>query len=55
MFDRKKAVASVSSILSTKSGANKEFVRMEGETGDFTYYINQSEIDVKDQNNDDLG
>jgi hypothetical protein len=42
MFDRKKAVASISSILSTKSGEDKEFIRVEGETGDFAYTVNDS-------------
>ena len=40
LFDRKKAIASVSSMLSTKSGLDKEFIRLEGETGDFAYTIN---------------
>ena len=39
LFDRKRAVASVSSILSSKSGSDKEFVRIEGESGDFAYDI----------------
>jgi hypothetical protein len=37
LFDRKRAVASVSSILSTKSGS--EFIRVDSESGDFAYRL----------------
>jgi hypothetical protein len=40
MFERKKAVASISSVLSTKSGADKEFVKIESDSGEFAYTIN---------------
>jgi hypothetical protein len=40
LFDRKRAVASVSSILSSKSGTGKEFIRLQGDSGDFAYAIN---------------
>ncbi|WEK33878.1 MAG: hypothetical protein P0Y53_15420 [Candidatus Pseudobacter hemicellulosilyticus] len=53
MFDRKKAIASVSSILSTKSGEGKEFLRLENESGDFAYDIKKKK-NVKDDNDDDI-
>jgi len=55
MFDRKKAVASVSSMLSTKSGPDKDFIRVEGETGDFAYTINNNNnSDIEDGSEFDL-
>lgn len=51
MFDRKKAVASVSSMLSTKSGSDKDFIRVESVSGDFAYDINRGkEIDENEEN-----
>jgi hypothetical protein len=41
IFDRKRVVASISSMLSTKSGSDKEFIRVESDSGDFAYNINQ--------------
>jgi hypothetical protein len=40
MFERKKAVASISSMLSTKSGPDKEFSKIESDSGEFAYAIN---------------
>lgn len=59
IFDRKRAVASISSILSSKSGVEKEFLRVESESGDFAYDINNSEKQqaqsmVKEGIDDDL-
>ena len=55
MFDRKKAVASISSMLSTKSGPDKDFIRVEGETGDFAYTINRdSFLNSEDLPEDEL-
>ena len=48
MFERKKVVASISSILSSKSGDDKEFVKVESESGDFAYYINRSTDEEED-------
>jgi hypothetical protein len=50
IFDRKRAVASISSILSSKSGDNKEFIRIESESGEFAYAMNEpaSDEDVDD-------
>lgn len=42
LFDRKRVVASISSILSTKSGAGKDFVRLQNVAGDFAYDISYS-------------
>ncbi|MFL5787110.1 MAG: hypothetical protein ACJ748_03585 [Flavisolibacter sp.] len=50
MFDRKKAVASISSMLSTKSGENKAFIRVESDSGDFAYDINNIEEEDKEAN-----
>jgi hypothetical protein len=53
MFDRRKAVASISSVLSVKSGADKEFLREESDSGEFAYSINNpiaSENDDEDVN-----
>jgi hypothetical protein len=41
LFDKKRAIASVSSILSTKSGKGKTFVRTEKESGDFAYQLSK--------------
>jgi hypothetical protein len=40
MFERKKAVASISSMLSTKSGPDKEFSKVESDSGEFAYALN---------------
>jgi hypothetical protein len=53
MFDRKKAVASVSSMLSTKSGEGKEFMRVESESGDFAYDLNNKEGEPVEKENED--
>ncbi len=42
MFERKKAVASVSSVLSTKSGPGKDFLKTESDSGEYAYAINDS-------------
>lgn len=49
LFDRKRAIASISSILSSKWGADKEFLRVESESGDFAYAINRPE-QLKNEN-----
>jgi len=57
LFDRKRAVASISSILSSKSGADKEFVRVDSESGDFAYGLSKIEKEVKStdlEEDDDL-
>lgn len=41
LFDRKRAVASISSILSSKSGTGREFIRIDGEFGEFSYDLNK--------------
>lgn len=41
LIDRKRVVASISSILSSKSGEGKEFKRVESDTGDFKYIVNE--------------
>lgn len=46
IYDRKRAVASISSILSSKWGNNKEFIRMESESGDFAYGLNDKQASV---------
>lgn len=51
LFDRKRAVASISSILSSKSGPGKEFARLDGESGDFAYCISR---EGNNQKNNDL-
>lgn len=43
LFDRKRAIASISSILSLRWGGDKEFLRVESESGDFAYTINKPE------------
>lgn len=48
MFERKKVVASISSILSSKSGNDKEFIKLSSESGDFAYDINR-ETDSNDE------
>jgi hypothetical protein len=45
ILDRKKVVASISSVLSTKSGPGKEFIRVPGDSGDFAYTLNKPEED----------
>lgn len=45
LFDRKRAVASISSILSTKAGS--EFVRVDSASGDFAYRL-MNDSDHKD-------
>ena len=44
IYDRKRAIASISSVLSSKFGDGKEFGRIESESGDFAYYINDKVI-----------
>jgi hypothetical protein len=48
LFDRKRAVASISSVLSSKSGADKEFSRIESDSGDFAYAINKASTPGED-------
>ncbi len=48
IFDRKRVVASISSMLSTKSGSDKEFIRVESDSGDFAYNIN---LELNNKNN----
>jgi hypothetical protein len=43
LFDRKRAVASISSILSTKAGS--EFVRVSSDSGDFAYRLRNDNDD----------
>lgn len=43
IYDRKRAIASISSVLSNKWGAGKEFGRMQSESGDFAYFINEKD------------
>ena len=43
LFDRKRVVASISSTLSSKSGPNKEFVRVERDSGEFAYHLKPDE------------
>ena len=40
IFDRKRVVASISSILSTKSGDSREFSRVGSDSGEFAYVLN---------------
>ena len=40
IYDRKRAVASISSVLSGRWGADKEFSRTESKSGDFAYFLN---------------
>jgi hypothetical protein len=40
LIDRKRAIASISSILSTKSGNGKDFLKVENGSGDFAYVVN---------------
>jgi len=53
MFDRKKAVASISSMLSTKSGDDKEFIRVQSESGDFQYDLNSSKASTESNSEED--
>ncbi|MEP7279590.1 MAG: hypothetical protein ABI813_13150 [Bacteroidota bacterium] len=47
LIDRKRAVASISSILSSKSGEDKDFLRVESDSRDFAYVINShKEIEI---------
>jgi hypothetical protein len=43
IYDRKRAIASISSVLSNKWGPDKDFGRQQSESGDFAYYINEKE------------
>lgn len=52
LIDRKRAIASVSSILSSKSGENKDFLRVNSEFGDFAYTVNKSKYVESDKNSD---
>lgn len=40
LFERKRAIASASSVLSTKSGVGKQFIKMETGDKEFAYTIN---------------
>jgi hypothetical protein len=51
LFDRKRAVASISSILSSKSGVDKDFVRVSSDSGDFAYELSKQ---VNNKNNSEL-
>jgi|HubBroStandDraft_1064217.scaffolds.fasta_scaffold434096_1 hypothetical protein len=42
LFDRKRAVASISSILSSKSGDDKDFMRVDSESGEFAYTLSKN-------------
>jgi hypothetical protein len=53
LIDRKRAIASVSSILSSKSGGNKDFLRVDSEFGDFTYIINNQK-DLESDNHAEI-
>ncbi len=39
LYNRKKAVASISSVLSTKSGKGKKFIRKQNDIGEFIYTL----------------
>jgi hypothetical protein len=55
LFDRKRAVASISSILSTRSGS--EFVRVDSDSGDFAYRLrndNDDKVEEAEEIVDDL-
>lgn len=41
LFDRKRAIASISSILSSRWGTDKEFIRVQSDSGDFAYTVNK--------------
>lgn len=41
IYDRKRAVASISSILSSRWGEGKEFKRTQSDSGDFAYDLNK--------------
>jgi hypothetical protein len=45
LFDRKRVVASISSVLSMKSGPDKDFIRTENDAGEFAYNINRPNQD----------
>ena len=51
LFDRKRAIASISSILSSRWGADKEFIRIQSDSGDFAYTINKPEKESEIENN----
>ncbi|HET6253907.1 MAG TPA: hypothetical protein VFE32_07525 [Puia sp.] len=53
LFDRKRAVASVSSILSTKSGS--EFIRVDSESGDFAYRLRNDKNNKGNELEDPFG
>ncbi|MBP6023048.1 hypothetical protein [Ferruginibacter sp.] len=44
IYDRKRAIASISSVLSMKSGNGKEFLRSESVSGDFAYDLNKGDL-----------
>lgn len=50
LVDRKRAVASISSLLSSKSGTGKDFRRVDNESGDFAYTLNN---DTEKEKEDD--
>jgi len=52
LFDRKRAVASISSILSSKSGEDKDFMRVDSESGDFAYRVNKQRDVESDKDSD---
>lgn len=55
LFDRKRAIASISSILSTKAGS--DFVRVDSDSGDFAYRLrndNDNKRNVLEKPIDDL-
>ncbi len=55
LFDRKRAIASISSILSSRWGTDKEFIRVQSDSGDFAYTVNKIEKTGESENSvDDL-
>jgi len=48
LFDRKRAIASISSVLSVKSGAGKDFLKVDTDSGEFAYAINDFPPDDDD-------
>ncbi len=53
LIDRKRVVASISSILSSKSGEGKDFTRVDSESGDFAYALNTPNNTTALSNDDD--
>jgi len=49
LFDRKRAIASISSILSSRWGTDKEFIRVQSDSGDFAYTVNKPVIENTDE------